>query len=273
MKVQVHTTVARKESPQTASSRPTLNVNRGSRPLSLRTVHVHATDTRARAGHPHALALDPTAAVRVRPTRAHPRAPRTATRRVLGGLEPPSRAPPRPLQHARSTSSTRARRVADGDGAALDHRETAAKSPAALAEEVVGLLRTCEGKGGKQRRSAGRPECGRPHRPHTRGCSSSQKQPMIGLLSAGGHDNCCCLLLQCHLLSTSDLLLLFARLRRRHCFCLCITLRFCLGCCILRLLPLNGCHAGRHCCGCRRGRACCHGSSPWERREERMADD
>ena len=171
--------------------------------------------------------------------------------------------------HAAAPRSTRARGVADGDGAAPGHRQAAAKSPAALAEEVVGLLRTCEGKGGKQRRSAGRPECGRPHRPHTRGCSSSQKQPMIGLLSAGGHDNCCCLLLQCHLLSTSDLLLLFARLRRRHCFCLCITLRFCLGCCILRLLPLNGCHAGRHCCGCRRGRTCCHDSSPWER----MADD
>ena len=130
---------------------------------------VHSTDTRARAGHPHKLALDPAAAVRVRPARAHPRAPHTATRRVLGGHEPPSRAPPRPPQHARSTSSTHARRAADGDGAALDRRQAAARLSAALAEEVVGLLRTCEGKGGKQRRSAGRPECGRPHRPHTRG--------------------------------------------------------------------------------------------------------
>ena len=194
MKVQVHTTVARKESPQTASSRPTLNVNRGSRPLSLRTVHVHATDTRARAGHPHALALDPTAAVLVRPARARPRAPRTATRRVLGGLEPPSRAPPRPLQHARSTSSTRARGAADGHGAALDAREAAARLSATLAEEVVGLvglLRTC---GGKQRRSADRPECGRPHRQHTRGCSSRRRgrrrRCRRGLRACGARRGC-----------------------------------------------------------------------------------
>ena len=186
--IQVHTTVARKERPRTASSRPTLNVNRGSRPLSLRTVHAHATDTRARAGHPHALALDPTAAVRVRPARARPRAPRTATRRVLGGLEPPSRAPPRPLQHARSTSSTRARKVADGDGAALDHREGAAKSPAALAEEVVGLLRTCEGKGGKQRRSAGRTRSVRPRRPAATTTSLWRLQaPLREMILAGTH--------------------------------------------------------------------------------------
>ena len=126
---------------------------------------VHPTDTRARAGHPHALALDPTAAVRVRAVRAHPRAPHTATRRVLGGHELPSRAPLRPSQHARSTSSTRARGAADGHGAALDDREAAARLSAALAEEVVGLvglLRTC---GGKQRRSADRTPSVRPRRP------------------------------------------------------------------------------------------------------------
>ena len=99
LKVQVHTTAARKESPWTASSRPTRYVNRVfAAPRPRITVHVHPTVTRARAGHPHALALDPTAAVRVRPARAHPRAPHTATRRVLGGHEPPSRAPPRPPQ-------------------------------------------------------------------------------------------------------------------------------------------------------------------------------
>ena len=91
----------------------------------------------------------------MRAVRAHPRAPHTATRRVLGGHEPPSRAPLRPSRDPRSTSSTRARGAIDGYGAALGHREAAARSPAALAEEVVGLLRTCEGK---QRRSAGRPE-------------------------------------------------------------------------------------------------------------------
>jgi len=155
-------TAARKESPQAASARPTRYVNRVFAAHRPAYSTVHSTDTRARAGHPHTLALDPAAAVRVRPARAHPRAPHTATRRVLGGHEPPSRVPPRPLQHARSTSSTRARGAADGHGAALDAREAAARLSAALAEEVVGLvglLRTC---GGKQRRSAGRPECGRP---------------------------------------------------------------------------------------------------------------
>ena len=133
LKVQLHTTAARKESPRTARSRPTLNVGRlfAARPLSPHTVPYtrQTTDTQARAGHPHALALDPTAAVRVRPARAHPRAPHTASRRVLGGHECVPRAPPHPPQHARSTSSTHGRGAADGDGVARGHRQAAAKPP------------------------------------------------------------------------------------------------------------------------------------------------
>ena len=103
-------------------------------------------------------------------------------------LAPPSRAPPRPLQHARSTSSTRARGAADGHGAALDDREAAARLSAALAEEVVGLvglLRTC---GGKQRRSADRTPSVRPRRPAATTTSLWRLQaPLREMILAGTH--------------------------------------------------------------------------------------
>ena len=60
---------------------------------------------------------------------ARRRRPRTAAPRAT----PRSRQ----QQHPRRTSSTRAREAADGGGGARDGREAAARSPAALAEEVA----------------------------------------------------------------------------------------------------------------------------------------
>ena len=194
-------TTSRKESPQTASARPTRYVNRVFAAPGPHTVHVHPTAAQTARTHSHSTLHPPSGCTQPGRTLARFERPHGASSSATSGHEPPSRALLRPSRDPRSTSSTRARAAIDGDGAALDHREAAARSPAALAEEVVGLLRTCEGKGGKQRRSAGRPECGRPRRPHTRGCSSRRRRCRRrcrrALRACGTRRGCCGTPLRC----------------------------------------------------------------------------
>ena len=136
--------------------------------------------------HSHSTLRPPSGCVQPGRTLAHLARPRDASLAASSR----HRARHRALSstHAAAPRSTRARGVADGDGAAPGHRQAAAKSPAALAEEVVGLLRTCEGKGGKQRRSAGRTRSVRPRRPAATTTSLWRLQaPLREMILAGTH--------------------------------------------------------------------------------------
>ena len=152
------------------------------------TVHVHPTAAQTARTHSHSTLQPPSGCTQPGRTLARFERPHGASSSATSGHEPPSRALLRPSRDPRSTSSTRARAAIDGDGAALDHREAAARSPAALAEEVLGLLRTCEGKGGKQRRSAGRTRSVRPRRPAATTTSLWRLQaPLREMILAGTH--------------------------------------------------------------------------------------